>query len=189
MHIPFMLASSAQRSSRKSRSHCVPPSLLERSVDGAYADSAWDSVDTSFGLPVLHSGVSTGRVSCASEGGLTAMTTLAGLLICAAVLEGLAGMVLILAPGVAIVLLFGEAPGATSSMVGRLAGIALLSLGIAGWGAHANGAGPARTGTVRGITLYNAGAGLLLIAVATSWRSAGVAAWVAGILHLGLAAA
>jgi hypothetical protein len=117
------------------------------------------------------------------------MTTLAGLLICAAVLEGLAGMVLILAPGVAIVLLCGEAPGALSSMVGRLAGIALLSLGIACWGAHADEASPARTGTVRGITLYNAGAGLLLIAVATSWSSAGVVTWIAGILHLGLAAA
>jgi hypothetical protein len=82
------------------------------------------------------------------------MTTLARLLMFAAVLEGLAGMVLILAPGVAIVMLFGEEPGATSSMVGRLAGIALLSLGIACWGAHADEAGTARTSTVRGITLY-----------------------------------
>jgi hypothetical protein len=117
------------------------------------------------------------------------MTTLAGLLMCAAVLEGLAGIVLTLAPGVVIVLLFGGAPGATSSMVGRLAGIALLSLGIACWGAHADGAGTARTSTVRGITLYNAGAGLLLIAVATSWSTAGVVTWIAGILHLGLAVA
>jgi hypothetical protein len=117
------------------------------------------------------------------------MPTLTGLLMFAAVLEGFAGTVLILAPGVVIALLFGAQPDASSSMIGRLAGVALLSLGVACWSARADEAGTARSGTVRGITLYNAGAGLLLLDVAMSWSRAGVVTWIAGILHLGLAAA
>jgi len=103
--------------------------------------------------------------------------------------ECLAGLAFMLAPGLTIALLFGVEPQSEGLMIGRIAGVALLSLGIACWGASADAGGAARTGTLRAITLYNLGAGLFLVVFAASGRAGGLAVWIAGILHLGLGAA
>jgi len=44
-------------------------------------------------------------------------------------------------------------------------------------------------GTLRAITLYNAGAGLLLVLFAATGKAGGPMVWTVGVLHLGFAAA
>jgi hypothetical protein len=73
--------------------------------------------------------------------------------------------------------------------MGRISGTALLCLGIACWWARADAGGAARNGTLKAITLYNAGAGLLLVAFAATGKAGGLVTGSAGILHCGLAAA
>jgi hypothetical protein len=107
----------------------------------------------------------------------------------AAVLEGFAGLAFILAPGPTAGLLVGVEPDSVALMIGRVAGVALFSLGIACWGASTDVGGAARTGTQNAITLYNAGAGLLLVAFAATGEAGGLVVWIGGILHLALAAA
>jgi len=107
----------------------------------------------------------------------------------AAVVECLASLAFFVAPGATIAALFGAEPHHGALMIGRLAGVALLSLGIACWGARADPGGAARTGTLRAITLYNAGAGVLLVGFAATGQAGGLAPWGVGILHLGIASA
>jgi hypothetical protein len=111
------------------------------------------------------------------------------LLTIAAVLEVLAGAALIVVPALTISLLLGSEPHSDGSMIGRIAGAALLALGIACWWARADAGGAARNGTLNAITLYNAGAGLLLVVFAATGKAGGLVTGLAGILHCGLAAA
>jgi hypothetical protein len=107
------------------------------------------------------------------------------LLTMAAVAECFVGLGLIMAPGaVAALLLNAEADG-VGLMIGRIAGVALFSLGISCWGARTDGGGPARTGTLRAITFYNVGAGLLLLVFAATGKAGGPVVWIVGLLHLG----
>jgi hypothetical protein len=117
------------------------------------------------------------------------MTMQGRLLTVAGVLECLVGLALLLSPGITTAFLLGAEPGAVGSMIGRVAGVALLSLGIACWGARADAGGAARTGTLGAITLYNAGAGLLLVPFAATGQAGGPVVWAVGVLHLGFAAA
>lgn len=111
------------------------------------------------------------------------------LLILAAVVECLAGLAFILFPAFTIALLLGPEPGSVGLMIARVAGVALLALGVACAGAATEVAGAARAWTVTAITLYNAGAGLLLVAFAARGMADGPVVWVAGVLHMGLALA
>ena len=110
------------------------------------------------------------------------------LLAIAAVMETLAGLGLILAPDATMQLLFGGRPDGVGMMMGRVAGVALLALGVACWGARADSGGEARAGTVGAITLYNGGAGVLLVLFAITGQAAGLGVWSAGLFHLALAA-
>ena len=111
------------------------------------------------------------------------------LLTVAAVLECLAGLAFMLAPGFTLALLLNAEPPAEALMIGRVAGAALLSLGIACWAARLDPGGPARMGVLRAMTLYNAAAGLVLVGFAATFQGSAVVAWAVGILHLGLALA
>jgi hypothetical protein len=111
------------------------------------------------------------------------------LLAVAAALECLTGVAAIVIPGIVIALLLGVEPSSAALMTGRLLGVALLSLGIACWYATTDKGGSARTGTLRAITLYNAGVGLLLVVFAATGMATGLMAWIAAVLHLGLAVA
>jgi hypothetical protein len=117
------------------------------------------------------------------------MTVQRQLLALAAALECLTGVAAIVIPGIVIALLLGVEPSSAALMTGRLLGVALLSLGVACWYATTDKGGSARTGTLRAITLYNAGVGLLLVVFAATGMATGLLAWIAGILHLGLAVA
>lgn len=105
------------------------------------------------------------------------------------VLECLTGLALLLSPGITTAFLVGAEPGAVGSMIGRVAGVALLSLGITCWSAKADAGGAARKGTLGAITLYNAGAGLLFVLFAATGQAGGPVVWAVGVLHLGFAAA
>jgi hypothetical protein len=105
-----------------------------------------------------------------------------------AAVESLTGLELIRAPGPAVARLLGGHPDRTGQMLGRVTGVALLALGVACWGARGDAGSAARSGTVGAITLYNAGAGLLLLGFAATGQARGVAVWGAGVLHTALAA-
>jgi hypothetical protein len=117
------------------------------------------------------------------------METERRLLIAAAVVECLAGTTFLLFPAVAVTLLLDAEAGSAGVMIARVAGVALFALGVACAGAATEIARPARTWAVMAITIYNAGAGLLLVAFAVRGMAYGPVVWIAGILHLGLASA
>jgi hypothetical protein len=108
------------------------------------------------------------------------------LLMIAAVVECLAGLAIALAPGATAAALFGKKPDGVGLMICRVAGVALPSLGIACWGARTDAGGDARSGTLRAITFYNFGAGLLLLVFAATGKAGGMVIWGAAVLHLGL---
>jgi hypothetical protein len=110
------------------------------------------------------------------------------LLTISAAVECLTGLALTAAPGTTVTRLLGAPTDRTGQPLGRVTGVALLALGTACWSARRDAAGGARSGTVRAITLYNAGAGLLLLRFAASGQARGGLVWAAGLLHLGLAA-
>jgi hypothetical protein len=110
------------------------------------------------------------------------------LLAIAALVECVAGLAFIIAPGATAALLLGAKPDRVGLMVGRVAGVALSALAISCWGARTDSGGAARAGTLVAITAYNAGAGLLLLLFAATGRAHGLVVWGAGLLHLVLAA-
>jgi hypothetical protein len=110
------------------------------------------------------------------------------LLFASVILECLAGTALLLFPGLSLVVLLGAAPDGVGLMVARVAGAALFALGIACAGAATEAARGTPAGILIAITFYNAVAGLLLLAFAVRGMAVGPVVWVAGALHLGLAA-
>src|SRR6267142_6124515 len=107
------------------------------------------------------------------------------LLTVAGVPECLTGLAFLLSPCITIAFLRRAEPGSVGLMIGRVAGVVLLSLGIACWGARTDAGGAARMGTLRAITLYNARAGLLLVLFAATGKAGGPVVWAVGVLHLG----
>jgi hypothetical protein len=116
------------------------------------------------------------------------MLTQRQLLTVSAALECLAGLALMLAPGEAMKVLLGTEPDAAGLMLGPVAGVALAALGICCFWARTDTDGKAYSGTLRGITFYNAGVGLFLVYLAAIGRARGIVVWGAGALHLSLAA-
>jgi hypothetical protein len=115
------------------------------------------------------------------------MRTDRALLISGAVLDGFAGLSLVVAPRISVALLLGAVLDRTGMMTARLTAIALLALALACWGAAADGGGPARSATFKAITFYNLGDGVFLIAFAASGKATGLFVWAVGLLHLALA--
>ena len=89
------------------------------------------------------------------------MPTQRQLLTFAAAFESLTGLALILAPKAIAMFILGAEPNVVGKMLGRVCGVALVALGIACWGARTDSESAARSGTLKTITFYNAGAGLL----------------------------
>ena len=110
------------------------------------------------------------------------------LLVVTAVLEALTGIALIASPGVPVSLLVGatlDAPGGL--VVARVAGAALLALGVACWLARDDGRSRAGRGLVAGLLLYNVGALATLGYACLSLKMSGIAFWPAVIAHCALA--
>jgi hypothetical protein len=101
------------------------------------------------------------------------------LLMLAALSEALTGLVLFAYPPIVIRLLFGSEIGDASVLIGRIAAISLIALGVACW--------PDRN-TVRaffGMLTYSVLAMLYLVYVGVN-REAGILLWPAVAVHAGL---
>ncbi|QJW98573.1 hypothetical protein [Frigoriglobus tundricola] len=113
----------------------------------------------------------------------------APLLIVTAVVEVGAGAGFLLAPGAVFDLLLGEGhPAPDATFVGRVAGAALLALGVAGGLGRNDNSSPAQRGLLTGLLVYNGAVGALLVYAALGLNKAGVALWPAVALHAVLAA-
>jgi hypothetical protein len=106
------------------------------------------------------------------------------LLIVTAVLELGAGVALLCCPSTVVALLLGSPlDSAAAVTLGRVAGAALFTLGVACWLAHYDAQSCAARGLVSAMVLYNFGAVVILGAAGIQTRTVGVALWPAVVLH------
>ena len=99
----------------------------------------------------------------------------------AAVVEVATGFALIAVPPLVITLLLGASPSSEGTRVARVAGVALLALGVACWPGRqpVEPASPA----VRAMLLYNILIALYLAALAIVRHAGGPLLWPAVVLH------
>jgi hypothetical protein len=106
------------------------------------------------------------------------------LLIVNAVLEAGIGIGLLVVPSVVAQVLLGatlDAPAALT--VARVAGAALLALGVACWLAASDVESCAARGVVSGMVIYNLGSALVLGAAGLGSQPGGIGLWPTVILH------
>lgn len=104
-----------------------------------------------------------------------------------AVIEVGAGVPLLGMPAVVVQLLLGADIFGVAIPLGRVAGAALLALGVASWLARGDTQSRAARGLVAAMLLYNCGAVIVLGAAGIRLQTAGIALWPAVILHAGMA--
>jgi len=104
-----------------------------------------------------------------------------------AIIEAATGLGLIAVPAIVVrLLLDAEMSGATIPL-GRVAGVALLALGVACWLACDDTQTRAARGLVSAMVLYNLGAVIILGSAGLGSQSVGIALWPAVILHAAMA--
>ncbi len=103
--------------------------------------------------------------------------------------ESLTGLALLLAPEATARFLLGAKPNVAGAMIARICGVALMAIGIACWGARNDSGSVTGSSTLKAITFYNAGVGLLLVLFAAIAKTGSIVPWSVGVLHLALAAA
>jgi hypothetical protein len=109
-------------------------------------------------------------------------------LIATAVVEATLGLALVASPSAPVSLLLGtELETPTATAVGRVAGVALLSLGTACWLGRRDQPERAATTLIVPMLLYNAGAVAILAFADFGSGLRGVALWPALALHVGIA--
>ncbi len=110
------------------------------------------------------------------------------LLIVTAIVEAGTGLALVVWPSAPVALLLGSSLDAPTALtVGRVAGAALLALGIACWSARHDEQSRAATGLIAAMLLYNTAAVAILAYAGIGSGLAGVALWPAVLLHAALA--
>ena len=98
------------------------------------------------------------------------------------------GLLLLFLPAVLLALLLGASPAAPEAIfVGRLAGAALLAIGVACWIARNELGCPTQLGLLAGVLLYDVAAAALLAYAGLGLSMVGVALWPAVVLHVALA--
>lgn len=110
------------------------------------------------------------------------------LLIVTASLEAATGLALSLSPALPVSLLLGAAldtPGGLT--VARVAGAALLALGVACWLARDDRQSRAARGIIAAMSLYNVAAVTVLVYAGLGLGLSGIGLWPAVLLHLALA--
>ncbi len=101
-----------------------------------------------------------------------------------AVLEGATGLGILALPSALASLMLGsplESPAAVA--VARIAGVALLALGVACWRVRHDERGPSARGLVGAILIYNAGVIAVLVHHAVGTAMAGIALWPTVVTH------
>ena len=100
-----------------------------------------------------------------------------------AILEAAAGLGFIVVPAMVVRLLLGAEISGASIPLGRVAGVALLALGVACWFASYEVHNRAARGVAGAMMLYNLGVVLILGAASLQSQPVGIALWPAVILH------
>ena len=105
-----------------------------------------------------------------------------------ALLEAATGLGFVAMPSVVVQLLLG-APldSSAATMLGRVAGVALLALAVACWLARDDTYSPAARGLVAAMFLYNVAVAALLVFAGVGLGLRGIALWPAVILHAAMA--
>lgn len=111
------------------------------------------------------------------------------LLTLSALLEVPTGLALIAVPDLVVRLLLGGGISGAGIPLGRVAGVALLAIGVACWLASHDARSCAARGLASGMVLYNLGVATVLVISAVHSDLAGVVLWPAVILHMVMAAA
>jgi hypothetical protein len=110
------------------------------------------------------------------------------LLIVTALLEAAAGFALATSPSLLISLLLGSPlDGRSASVVGRLAGLALLTLGLVCWLARNDQQNRVTAGPVAAMLFYNVAVATLLAGSRVGLGLSGIGLWPTVALHAGLA--
>ncbi len=104
-----------------------------------------------------------------------------------AIIEALTGLGLIAVPGLVVQLLLNADISGAAIPLGRVAGVALLALGVACWLASHDAQSRAARGVVSAMIIYNVGAVFVLGAAGLQLQPTGIALWPAVILHAGMA--
>jgi hypothetical protein len=95
---------------------------------------------------------------------------------------------LLVLPSIPLALLLGvEGAAPETIVVVRLAGAALLAIGVACWGARNDHGRPAQLGLLAGVLTYDVAAAVLLAYAGFVLSMAGLALWPAVVLHAALA--
>src|SRR5262249_16864233 len=98
------------------------------------------------------------------------------------------GIALLFLPSVPFAFLLGVGEAAPEALfVGRVAGAALLAIGVASWLAPSAGSSPAQLGGLIGVLIYDAVVAVLLGYAGTILGMVGFALWPAVVVHTGLA--
>ncbi len=100
-----------------------------------------------------------------------------------AIIEAATGLGLIAVPAIVVRLLLDAEITGASIPLGRVAGAALLALGVACWLAQHDAQSCAARGLVSAMVLYNLGAVVVLGAAGLQSQSVGIALWPAVVLH------
>jgi hypothetical protein len=104
-----------------------------------------------------------------------------------AAIEAGAGLALLLSPSLPVSILLGSSLDTPAAMVlGRIAGAALLALGVACWLARNDAQSRAATGVVAAMLLYNIATVALLAHAGFGLGLFGIGWWPAVLLHLTL---
>jgi hypothetical protein len=105
-----------------------------------------------------------------------------------AVIEAATGLGLVALPSVVVRLLFGSPlDSSAATMLGRVAGVALLALAVACWLARDDTHSRAARGLVAAMFLYNVAVAALLAFAGVGLGLRGIALWPTVILHAAMA--
>ena len=109
-------------------------------------------------------------------------------LVVVASVEALTGLGLLVLPSLPLALLLGlESPTVDTLLVGRIAGAALLAIGIASWVARADEPCSSLVGLLTGLSIYNAAVSGLLLYAGTMLKMNGGLLWPTIAFHAALA--
>ena len=100
-----------------------------------------------------------------------------------AIIEAATGLGLIAVPAIVVRLLFDAEITGASIPLARVAGVALLALGVACWLARDDTQTRAARGLVSAMVLYNLGAVVILGAAGIRSQPVGIGLWPAVVLH------
>jgi hypothetical protein len=109
------------------------------------------------------------------------------LLATTAIIEAATGLALLAVPASVVKLLLGEGISGAAIPLGRVAGAALLALGVACWRARGDAKSRAARGLVAAMLAYNLGAVVVFLFAGLGSKLVGLALWPAVILHAAMA--